>query len=156
MTRFGQCAITTRSDSARALPSLPRLPYAITRESVSLHSRYQSSVTPIAPRTCPRENRTTLLQSKMPLDINTEQHRQLTISPLLLFRCFGSRDPTQFSNCPRASQYILYPKQCRIAQEADARAVSRKFVPVQGIIHKPILEKRSYFIVHALRSSHRS
>jgi hypothetical protein len=51
--RDAAAAITTCSDSARALPSLPRSPYAITSESISLHSQYQSSVTPSASRTCP-------------------------------------------------------------------------------------------------------
>ena len=90
--------------TARALSHLsPRSPYAITRESVSLHSRYQSSETPSASRTC----------LCGPGHQHKHQHgskhtpRQLTISTFLWFRCFGSRDPTQASTRPCANQYIL-------------------------------------------------
>jgi len=45
----------------------------------------------------------------MPRNINTEKHRKLTTS-------------------------TVYPKQRRNAQRSYVRAVSRKFVPVQGIL----------------------
>jgi hypothetical protein len=68
-------------------------------------------------------------------------------------RCLGSRDPTPgFQPSPREP---VYPKQRRIAQGSYVRAVSSKLVPVQGIFHKDVLEKRNHFVVHALGALHR-
>src|SRR6266852_4202283 len=106
ITRFGRCPITTRSDSARALPSLPihdhkrerlvAFPMPILRNSQRIED--------VSP-----ENRTTLLQSKKMLpDItqNSIGHSQFRL--FLLIRCIGSRDLTQVSNRPCAkNQYIL-------------------------------------------------
>ncbi|KAI0256154.1 hypothetical protein BJV78DRAFT_441843 [Lactifluus subvellereus] len=44
----------------------------------------------------------------------------------------------------------VYPEQHHVAQGSDVCAVSRKFVPERGVLHKVILEKRNDFVVHAL------
>jgi hypothetical protein len=88
------------------------------------------------------------------LNTETEKHRQLAIPTFLSFRCFrqSRSDPSfQPSLCKP-----VYPKQRCIAQGSHVRAAPRKFVRVQGILHKHILEKRGHFIVYALKVFHRS
>jgi hypothetical protein len=151
MTRFGRCAITTRSDGVRALPSLPSLakpnhkreclvafPIPIIRNSQRIED-------------VSLKEQETITVQKMPRNINT---KMLTISSFL-FRCFGSLNPNQVSSRPCANQYIL-SNAALLKDPTCAPSRENLFHSLQGILHKHILEKRSYFIVHALRAFHRS
>jgi hypothetical protein len=140
MMRFGRCAISTRSDSARPLPSLPSLAIRDHKRERLAASRYQSSVTPCASSTCPWENQTLLQSKKIPTKHRHkhEKHRQLTISTFLLFRCFDSRDPTQVSSRPCANQYI--PRNTALLKDPTCARSRENSIQSGGILHKLTLK----------------
>ena len=151
MTRFGRCAITTRSDGVRALPSLPSL-------AIRNHKRECLVAFPIPIiRDSQRIEDVSLKKTGnhySSKNATKHKHKKLTISTFL-FRCFGSPDPTQVSSRPCANQYIL-SNAALLKDPTCAQSRENLSHSLQGILHNRILEKRSYFIVHALRAFHRS
>ena len=141
MTRFGRCAITTRSDSARTLPSLPSL-------AIRNHKRDRLAAIPIP----------ILRNSKRIEDVSLGEPDVITVKKkkghakhrkasathnfhfLVVQMLRQSRSEPAF---PLSLRKPVYPNQRRIAQGSYVRVVSRKFVPLQAILHKPIWRKET-------------
>jgi hypothetical protein len=124
--RFGRCAITTSSDSTRALPSSPSL-------TICNHKRERLVAFPIPiVRNSKRIEDVFLREPDINENVNIEKVSATHNFHFPVHTLRQSRsDPGVQPSLPKP----VYPKQRRIAQGSYVRAVSRKFVPVQGILH---------------------
>ena len=117
----------------------PRSPYAITRESMSLHSRYRSSETPSASKMSLRTRSSVPAPAPAPLKTHaTPAHDSHFLVVQVL------RKPRSDPSLHPPVREPVYPEQRHVAQRPYLRAVSSKFVPVNGVQigHVSTIERR--------------